>query len=175
MAKTRKLKGFTLVETLVTITVTALLSAILIGYSRNSGDQAILFRDQAKIIGALLRAKNLALQTYAIENGAICGYGAHFDSVTDDFFIFKDLAEPCSASDNKYSGEAEIFEEYQLGRRVKFSVLGFADILFIPPDPTVIIDGDSGKKGDFMITVAAISGSGAKNIKVNDFGQVTAQ
>lgn len=166
--------GFTLIEILVTLAITSLLVGVLITYNRAGGLQIAVFRDQAKIINTLLRAKGLALQIFT-EAVPACGYGVYFDAAGKTFLIFKDLADPCSGSDNRYSGSAEDLETINLDPQLKFSNLGLTDILFIPPEPLVIIDGDPNKTGDFLIELDTISGGSPKRIKVNNFGQVSAQ
>ncbi len=172
----KKQSGFTLVEVLVVISITVLLSAVLIVYNRSGESQIVLLKEQAKIIGILLRAKNLALQIYSPDGGGVvCGYGVHFDIVKSEFLIFKDLADLCASSDNKYSGLSEDLEKHLLDSRLKFLSSEFIDILFIPPDPTVIIDGDIDKSGQFSVTIESIDGVGIKKIGVNNSGQITAQ
>lgn len=166
--------GFTLIELLITITITVLLSAILIGYSRVGNTQIILFKDQARIVNAFLRAKSLALQIFTKSIPA-CGYGIHFDSASRSFILFRDVADPCSDSDNRYSGSAEDLEVQILDSQLKFSNLQLIDFLFIPPEPTVIIDGDTIKTGDFTIEINMAAGGNSKKIKVNHFGQVSAE
>src|SRR3989344_9601663 len=169
-----KQSGFTLIETLVTLTITALLIGVLITYNRAGGLQIAVFKDQAKIINTLLRAKSLSLQIFT-EAVPACGYGVHFDAANKIFLIFKDLADPCSGSDNRYSGSTEDLEVISLDSQLKFSNLGLSDILFIPPEPLVVIDGDLGKTGDFLIEIDTLSGGSPKKIKINNFGQVSAQ
>ena len=172
----KKQSGFTLVEVLVVISITVLLSAVLIVYNRSGESQIVLLKEQAKIIGILLRAKNLALQIYSPDGGGVvCGYGVHFDVAKNEFLIFKDSADLCSSSDNKYSGPNEDFEKHKIDSRLKFLSLELADLLFIPPDPVVAIDGDINKKGSFEIVIGSVDGAGEKKIKVNNFGQITAQ
>ena len=172
-----KSAGYTLVEVLVAISVTVLLSSILIIYNHSGESQIALFKEQAKIIGILLKAKGLAVQTYSSSggDGAVCGYGVHFDAVNGVYLIFTDLAEPCSSSDNKYSGSNEDFEKHKIDSSLNFLSLGLVDLLFIPPDPAVIIDGNADKKGSFEIAISSKSGGSEKKIKVNNFGQISAQ
>lgn len=167
-------QGFTLIEILVTVTITTLLSAILIGYSRVGNTQIILFKEQARIVNALLRAKSLSLQIFTKQIPA-CGYGIHFDSAGRSFILFRDAADLCSDSDNRYSGSAEDLGVQILDPQLKFSNLQLIDLLFIPPEPTVIIDGDSSKTGDFIIEIDTAAGGNPKKIKVNNFGQVSAE
>lgn len=68
--------GFTLVETLVVVGITIIMTTTLIAYTRSSGRQITLYTEQAKLIGILNRAKSLALQREGAE--VFCAYGVRF-------------------------------------------------------------------------------------------------
>lgn len=177
-------KGFTLLELLVVLGITLLLSAGLIFYNRTSENQLLLFRDQQKIISALQRAKSFSLETFS-QAEAPCGYGVNF-SLPNTVVIFKDLSpssDPqCSDIDFVYSGDskgdcqnyAECVEKIYLDKNVKFSELGLNNIVFIPPNPNIIIDKDP-NKAEALIKIKSSTGQTEKIIKVNNRGQITAQ
>jgi len=177
--------GFTLVEILVSITIMALLSGILIIYGRNGERQLLLFRDQAKIINAILKAKTLALNTYSKE-GAPCAYGIHFDSSKKEFRIFQDLdssgsSQNCSNADGIYSSAPSPNSEDLnpplveiLGKNLAFKEpLAATDIVFIPPDPKAIITPNPFPKTEINIEIIDQAGI-SKKIKINTFGQISA-
>ncbi|OGY67866.1 MAG: hypothetical protein A3H63_00435 [Candidatus Harrisonbacteria bacterium RIFCSPLOWO2_02_FULL_45_10c] len=164
-------KAFTLIELLVVLGVTVGLSAVLITYSRTGERQIILFREQAKVINAILRAKNLAIQAYA-GGGNVCGYGVNFQP--NAAVIFKDLAPDCASSDNKYSGDAsELFESYQLNPLVQFSQMPISDAVFIPPDLKVIFT--PGGVSEPLFIISTLDGGSSVKIRINDAGQVTSE
>lgn len=186
-----KQNGFTLIEILVTLSVLALLSSTLVLYNRSNQSQLILFKEQAKIINTILRAKSLALNTYDTA-GAPCAYGVHFGKDSNgnwEFRIFQDLdanatTTNCStsgvAADNKYSSEPSPNGEdlnppiaEKLSPGLKFSEpLRFTDVVFIPPDPAVVI---TPTPSDDNAIIKIISSNGnSKGVKINLFGQVTA-
>ncbi len=168
---TRLVRGFTLVEVLVTLGITLLLTSLMVIYGRSGEQQIILLRDQARIVSTILRAKSLAIQAYNADS-AFCGYGAHFEP-NGTFLIFKDIAPECSASDNRYSGSAETIETGSLEARLGFEApLGVSDVLFIPPDPQVIINGDA-NVDDGLITLIARKGNSSVEVKINSAGQVS--
>ncbi|HEY4499943.1 MAG TPA: prepilin-type N-terminal cleavage/methylation domain-containing protein [Candidatus Paceibacterota bacterium] len=163
-----KQAGFTLVEVLVTLSITLILTTVMITYSRSGEQQILLFKEQAKIINVISRAKSLALQTF--QSGAnFCGYGVHFNA-DGTFILFRDVANDCAASDNVYSGPAEQVESYKLDARVRFSQVGFFDIIFIPPDPQVRLNPD---QFEADIQVQAVGGTVAVGVHVTNAGQVT--
>ncbi|MBT9171371.1 MAG: hypothetical protein DDT18_01745 [Actinobacteria bacterium] len=165
-----RLSAFTTIEMLVVIGVMALLSSILIVYGRAGERQIILFKEQARIISALSRAKYLSVTTFG-RTEIPCGYGVHFEAPRT-FIIFKDLAVSggCSASDKKYSGVSEIFESFNLDSAVVFGRLTLSDIVFIPPSPSVIITPNQ-DQATIVIKVVNIESSAA--IKINSAGQIS--
>lgn len=160
--------GFTLVEVLVTISITVMLASVLILYSRTGERQILLFREQAKVINMISKAKSLALQTY-IDGTAGCGYGIHF-SLPDTLILFKDQAADCAASDNIYSGPIEDFSHLILGTGIVFSSSDITDILFIPPDPTVKLNPD---QVSGIITLQTADGGTSARVKLNNSGQIS--
>ncbi len=161
-------EGFTLVEILVVTGVLSLISAILIVYVRSGSQQIILFREQAQVISILARAKYLAISTFG-RTGVPCGYGVHFEQPRT-FTIFKDIAEDCQTSDQKYSGPEETYESFQIDKTLTFENLTLSDILFIPPDPSVIITPD---QDDATIVLKTVNAENSVLIKINNAGQIS--
>ena len=161
-------KGFTIIEMLVIIGILSLISAILIINIHTGGQQVILFREQAKIVSILSRAKSLSVATFG-KTGVPCGYGVHFEAPST-FLIFKDLADNCQASDQKYSGAAEIYESFQLDPVLEFDTLSLSDVIFIPPDPSVII---TPSQDEATVVIKAIKSGTSATIKINSAGQIS--
>ena len=178
--------GFTIVEILVTLSIIALLSGILIIYGRGSEKQLLLFRDQAKIVNAILKAKSLALNTYS-KDGSPCAYGVHFDAVKKEFRIFKDLDSSglnldCPTADKIYSSSPSPNSEdlnppivETLGQNLSFKLpLTATDIVFIPPDINAIITPDPSPQTQITMEITNPEGI-SKKIKINVFGQISAE
>ena len=116
---------------LVVIGVMALMSSVLMVYGRTGERQINLFKEQARIISALSRAKYLSVSTFG-KTDVPCGYGVHFEAPRT-FLIFKDLPSGnCSLADKKYSGAGEIFESFGLDSVITFDQLTLSDIVFTP-------------------------------------------
>jgi type II secretory pathway pseudopilin PulG len=178
--KIRVRSAFTIVEMLVIIGVLSLMSSILILYSRRAEQQIVLFKEQAKVISILSRAKTLSISTYSYSRSEVpCGYGVHFEAPST-FLIFKDLPtnsnSDCSSSDKKYSGStsSELVESFQLDSRALFDSLSLSDILFIPPDPKVVIT-PTPSQDEATVVLKTIDGSKSATIKVNSAGQITTE
>lgn len=171
-------KGFTIIELLVVLGIMAMLSSIAILYSRTGENQILLFKEQSKVISVILRAKSLALQTFAESAAGVCGYGVHFTGAPDNqFILFKDLAasgSDCGTADQKYSGATENFEVNQLDPALKFAQLDLTDIVFVPPDPLVFLNpAPAVGQTSVLIKIATQDGASEVKIKVNNAGQVS--
>lgn len=88
MPSFRLVRGFTLVEILVVVAVTALISAFVITYSSIGRRQSALYGEEAKIAGYIFRAKSLAITTKRQDLNVPCGYGAHFDYEKNAYSLF---------------------------------------------------------------------------------------
>lgn len=169
-------KGFSLTELLVVFAVIGILSSGLVIYNRATERQIIIFKEQAKIMSAIQKAKSLALATF-IQQEAPCGYGVHF-AEPNIMIIFKELSPSgdanCSDVDNIYTSNAENFEEINLDKVVKFSSLELKDVVFTPPEPKVFIDGTD-TRNEALIKIKTTDNKGEKIIKVTNAGQITAQ
>ena len=161
-------RGFTIIEMLVVIGTLALISAILIINIRTGEQQVTLFREQARIVSILSRAKSLSVATFG-KTGVPCGYGVHFEA-PGTFLIFKDLADNCQASDQKYSGAAEIHESFQLDPALRFDTLSLSDVIFIPPDPSIVI---TPSQDEATIIIKTIKSGTSATIKINSAGQIS--
>ncbi len=161
-------KGFTVIEMLVVIAILGIISATLITSMRVGERQIMLFREQARVISALSRAKSLSIATFGESGNVPCGFGVHFEPTS--FLIFKDLASDCGSADRVYSGPSEIFESFTLDSKVTFNALTLSDIVFIPPNPFIRITPNQDQA---TITIQTIDGSASKNVKINSAGQIS--
>ena len=71
--------GFTFIETLITMGILLMLTSILLLYNRSGERQIVLFKEKAGVVGLILKAKSLSLNTLIIDE-PICGYGVHFEN-----------------------------------------------------------------------------------------------
>lgn len=163
-------KGFTLIELLVVISVLTMLSALLIQYSRTGERQLILFREQSQLVGVLSQTKSLAISTFNRPD-VPCGYGVHF-TLPRTYILFRDDAPNCASSDRVYSGASEDITVYELDPSAQFSTMPVSDILFIPPDPRVVM---TPAQSEAVITLQTNDGSASVVVRITSAGQVTTQ
>ena len=176
--------GFTLVELLVVMSLTMILTGGLLFYNRTSENQLILYREDARIIGALQQAKTMTFGIFAEKNQLICGYGVHFEK-SGSITVFRSLSptasSTCFDANKIYNtpnakcdsvSAPECVSQTALDKTVQFSDLPLNDIVFIPPDPVVIINNDSSVAKSY-IKIKQVGGILEKEIDVNNFGQIT--
>lgn len=164
-------RGFTIIEILVSLGIMAFLTSLLLLYSRTGERQIALFKEQAGLISAVLRAKSLAIQTFS-EQAPACGYGIHFSAADNNFTLFKDSAPNCEEANKAYD-QGEELETHDLPTDLTLSP-GLTDVVFIPPDPKTWLDRDISKK-EALVKIGFVDGTSEVIIKITNAGQVTTQ
>ncbi len=182
-----KSAGFTLLEILIVVSVITILSAMLAGYSRQSGRQLLLATTEANLLSLFSRAKFLSIETFFQEadspgGSKVCAYGVHVDRSAQEIFIFRDgIPELGSCpGDNVYkSGSNDLRLSGEIdGVKLNADVLSLGtgsldDIVFIPPDPEVVINGSGDTSATLVVN--SLSGAGDFTITLNKDGQVKAE
>ncbi|MCX6703022.1 MAG: prepilin-type N-terminal cleavage/methylation domain-containing protein [Candidatus Wolfebacteria bacterium] len=172
------MKGFTLVEMLIVVAITAMLSSLLIVYNRTGEYQIVLFREQSKLASAVFRAKTLSVATFG-KSESPCGYGVHLDPGGSYFIyrVFPLAGEDCfspSMSKKYVDGASDKFEsDFFLPSTISFVDLDVSDIFFMPPNPDTYIFNASG--GDARIVLAITQTGNSSAVVVTPAGQITAQ
>lgn len=175
-----KQKGFTLIEVLVVLTVMSFLSGILIIYSRGGEQQVISFKEQARLVSGILRAKSLAIQTFQTQE-KVCGYGIHFEtSPYNKYVIFREIKgvdpnNPCGANNRRYDLGEEFEPAVNLGDSgIKLDQATIGDVFFLPPDPKIYFDGLPAS-GEAKITLMTGDGASSAVVLIGPGGQVSTQ
>jgi prepilin-type N-terminal cleavage/methylation domain-containing protein len=138
------MRGFSLVEIAIVLMISAVLSAMFIGYNQVSQRQIALSTEQARVVGFLTRAKAFALEkNFSVGGGDACGFGVHFPS-SDKLVIFKTTPinpnKGCIAS-NFSRTYGQTVEEMILDKRVKIDG-NPSDIFFEPPYLVTFLNGN---------------------------------
>jgi len=181
--------GFTLIEILITMSILATLSGILIGYSAESSRQTSMIIARERVIRLFARVRSLSTATYSVNadnsgQSKICAYGLHVDRISGKIFIFQDMAMDCSDTDYQYRQGTDVeltgaLDYYSPDlSRVQFVTDpngDLDDVVFVPPNPNIFINGD---KSGGTITKAGIDlqlkdGSGyTAEVNISNAGQV---
>jgi len=140
----KKNAGYTLVELLVVLGVTVLLSSLLIVYSHEGERMGNIMRVRAQVVADINRAKNLAITARDWNGEKTCGYGVYFDTKNNQYIIFTDPSSAnCGASDHlrNSSGQNDV-EVIKVPQKFQLMETNVQQVFFMPPNPTVFFDGD---------------------------------
>lgn len=154
-------KGFTLIEILIVLAITAVLSSFAIVYTHVGQNQISLSIEESKVAQLILEARELSIATYSSNNNT-CAYGVAFNYASSTYSLF---AYNAAATSSEYIGrpicpslastskniDLNAMQEYQPGswqvhtaQGVKLVNGGAASdtiqyILFYPPDPCTLV------------------------------------
>ena len=162
------MKGFTLIEVIITTAIIGLLSGIMF----------VNFRGVRESIGSRQSAQNIAQSIRVLQNRAFggvcsispCRFGAHFDVSTTAFLIFEDRG----ATFNGQYDMGEEIETVALEENIVILSLSLsyacsaslcADVLFGPPDPVISFKPASAAGLTISIT-------GGKSVTIGSGGSV---
>jgi prepilin-type N-terminal cleavage/methylation domain-containing protein len=183
-------KGFTLVELLVTISIMAIVTASVFGYSRQNENRNNLIRAQQRLVFELRRAQSLAMsnsQNPKDTSGNKCArWGIKFiltDGVYDSYSLQsqtcpKNLSNKCDCSVRQ---TPVVLENINLPNNIFIANTADTDfygsIYFFPPEPIVeyvdnygqdkILDDPEG----LTITIKN-SSQESRQVLINSIGQV---
>jgi Tfp pilus assembly protein PilE len=184
-------RGFTIIEIIVVVAVTILLSSYVVSYTRTGQRQILLYAETQKLASSVLMAKSLAIESFADTRQGNCGYGLAIDYGQKNYSIFY-YATSTTSNQPKYAQCPTIKKdgELLLDRITPFSAatrlsseLAFrfpapADaiyyVLFVPPDPETLIAGSDGTifPGSGSIYLQTSDGLAKLTVTVNPAGQV---
>ncbi|MEK7608824.1 MAG: prepilin-type N-terminal cleavage/methylation domain-containing protein [Patescibacteria group bacterium] len=177
MSKSLRRKGFTLIETLIVIAITALLSSFVLTYTSTSREQVALYIEQSKLSQTVLRAKSLTLSTYN-QPTIPCGYGVSIDAPTNTYTLFSYGTAPCGSIASIDPSLVFVVKTNALSSQIRIANRpeSVQYILFSPPDPKTTIwreGGGTSTSSDGMIVIEGRSGKQAIGVGVNFAGQVS--
>ncbi|MFH1192861.1 MAG: type II secretion system protein [Candidatus Jorgensenbacteria bacterium] len=160
-------RGFTLMEVVIVLGITAFLSALLLTYNRSSDSLIVLSVERAKVVGFLNRAKAFALERNLAKGGEnVCAFGVNFDKSRGTMKLFRAAPSAGTNCANGFgtalgnTGTATI-ETEELDKRVEFQsftcdvspCVTSYDVVFVPPyletvNPGSVVLGIVGRLGD---------------------------
>jgi prepilin-type N-terminal cleavage/methylation domain-containing protein len=176
-------RGFTLIEVVIVVGISVLLTSVVLTYSSSGRDQVYLGIQKAQVAQIISKAKSLTVSTYNQPN-VPCGYGVYFnysDPANPRYEIFRYKVSPCpSVSDLKNAGIVHgpgysPQSKYVLPPNLRFGTgLHRMDtVFFMPPDPQTLIWENGASEDQGIIYLETKSGSASAKVSVNSGGQVT--
>lgn len=183
------MRGFTLIEILVVVAVSAVVLGSFIAYNSASRAQLALSVEQAKIAQLILKAKSLTISSYSSSESGRCGYGFSVDYSAGSYSLNRYDVLDNADCDAIYAGQAAdlqntdvtVLERYSLDPNLRFRVLlaNLEDVLFIAPEPKTFLEVGGRLFRDRLVrgTVRINLETKARPIRrasvtVNSFGQV---
>jgi prepilin-type N-terminal cleavage/methylation domain-containing protein len=182
--------AFTLIELMIVIAISALLSALAITFSSVGRNEVALSVETSKISGFILQAKELSIATYSASS-PICGYGFTLDANTQTYSIFAYspvVVPPCPALGSITTITSDQEKEYTPGTwqiHVSNGVViqpaaespdSLVTVLFYPPDPAVLLSNDGitfeNPATTLNVYLKTVDGQNSATIGVNPEGQV---
>lgn len=197
-------RGFSLIEALVVVGVTVILSTILFTYTRSSEGQVVFFKEQSLLVSSILRTKAFAIETFQPElqppgsglplPARVCAWGISIDKGAGKYVIFRDdpdqVTSLCPGDYQRDLGGGEDFETFALDSRVIISCLATIlnpndictigtphqtlDVIFTPPDPVVNFNPGD-SDSKAVVELTLMNGTRSTTIQVGKGGQVTVQ
>lgn len=171
-----KEKGFTLIEVLVVLGVTILLSSVIITYSSESREQILLGIEKAKLVQVISKAKSLSISTYN-QPDVPCGYGVVINIEERTYQLFRHKTTPCASIRTEgiefAPGDLDPADLFSLPQNIRFEKQNGAMeiVFFMPPDPVTLIwvDGERRDEGSIFLKTSKDEAV----IKVSGAGQIT--
>jgi len=186
-SKKFKTNGFTVIEMLVVLGVTSVLVSIFVVQAGDLRDQISLFKEEARLIQTLFKAKTYSIQVLSEEGGdTACGYGVYLNGFGESEeasylnFLRKKGADgtcPEDYADLVYdeTTKTEILgSEYKIDSKVFIKGVSNNNFVFIPPKPEVVVDGEIRKDG-FVFLCLKENTDFCRGIEVNKVGQITSK
>lgn len=166
--------GYTLVELLVVIVISALLSSAMIVYSSKSRALMTLMTEEAAVAQVLQRARSLAISTYN-DPTPPCAVGVAINYADNSYSLERVDSANCAIS-NMSSVAHTTLQRFLLPPQVKFvndGVKSVQYVMFVPPDPLFqpwISDIATTSVG--LVTISSLDGAQQSSIRVSEFGQI---
>lgn len=176
-------KAFTLIELLIVVAISAMLSALAITYSSVGRNAVSLSVEEAKLSQFILQAKALSIATYT--SGSVsCGYGVviHAGVSPQNYSIFAYVP----GASCPYLGNITTIDPSQevlytegtwqvpVTNGVKINEPNDMVVLFYPPDPTALLsdDGATFQPSSLTIPLVTVDGKNSATLSVNPEGQI---
>jgi len=169
-------KGITLIEMLVVLAIISTISGIVIFNIGLERQNSALLRSSQKLSLDFRRVQNYAISSKVFKTlGIPCGWGIHFNNIgSNNYIVFADLAANQNCSDRDFTRAINGSEDFEIatldaGITVNNLSGGLSDVVFVPPDPTVIFVPDQAS-----ISITLINRDGATRfININKTGFIS--
>jgi prepilin-type N-terminal cleavage/methylation domain-containing protein len=188
------MRGFTLIEIMVSIGVMVVLITSMVAYSNASRQQIALQLEKVKIAQVILKAKELAIGTFYQGVTPPCAYGVHFDHVAQTYTLRSydvaagGCATPLNNGPTNFTSILPVNgteSDYAIDKNSVKLVNSIAAgdplpveyVLFEPPGPKVYVWLRGVAASSTNVTdnlyLKTTDGGGTGSVSINSAGQVT--
>ena len=142
MFKQNRKKAFTLVELMVVVAITAMVTVMVFTNMRSGGRSGDISASVEKLAGVLKQAQMMALSGKLIDGSRpLGGYGVYLDTSTSpDSYVF--FANTYEATNYKYDdgeGGDTIIQTIKLGDKIRIDTVAGYSIIFVPPRSNIYV------------------------------------
>lgn len=157
-------RGFTLLEMLVSVSIIATMSGIVLVNYRKTNNIADVKMAAQKLASDIRMVQNYAMSLKEFENSGTPegGWGLRIERYSNKVVIFadRDGSKKYRLSEDAIPAENERFKELELPENITFNIFvinngaqsssnrTFANIVFLPPDPETFIGGAINESND---------------------------
>lgn len=167
-------KGFTLIEVLVVMGITVLMTSLLVAnFSRTRMD---LNQATITVKDAIRTAQSMALSGSSWNQTSRCGYGIHFSA--SQYIVYAGPVSDgtaCASGNYRYNMNGGIVSQGLISNSVLEISTTVTDIFFEPPNPKTYFDGNAAK-AEVTILVrrksSACPSADCRQINVTTSGQI---
>ena len=185
-AKTYKYAGFTLVELLVTISMMAIITAGIFGYSRNNENQNNLNRAEQRLVFELGRVETLAMNNSQDSGNTLEGkwirWGIVFDNNGTSYDVKAQTCDSEAVPGGPFSNDKGLcsshnnpvtIETVRLPTGINISASGTTSVYFLAPEPAVYNDNQRIMGDAKILVVLTLQSSGkTRTVEINSIGQI---
>ncbi|MDO8743196.1 MAG: type II secretion system protein [Candidatus Azambacteria bacterium] len=174
-------KGFTVVEIVVVLGIMVIITGIALFNAGSEKQDSALFRSAQNLSLNLRKVENNALSSRVFKDRVPCGWGVHFNwPDLTSYTIFADTAiNDCDGVDRDYKRDAGGSEDlvivnFEAGIKIDGITNNVADIVFIPPAPSVVFTSSSGQEAiDAVQIILSNKKFSTREITINAAGFIS--
>jgi len=163
---TKTKTGFTLIELVIVISITALISGMVFANMRSGGRSVNINSDAEKLAGIVKQAQMMSLSGQQIGGVRPDGFGVYI--TTDSYKLFADTYQ--SFNHLYTDGQDTVIQSFDFTQYVEAGPTG-TTIIFTPPQGTIYVDGVLLTTNQ-LITLTQTEENLNAYVRVNAYGEV---
>lgn len=137
--------GFSLIELLIVMGITVVLSTVLLfNFRASASNAAARHQISSLLVADLRRAQSMAASGTRYQGRVACGYGLHqLTSTSYVIYVNAPTGPSCDNNRNFQAGNDLVFETHTVSN-ANFTLNNFSDIFFAAPGPRLYLNNQTG-------------------------------